>query len=81
MANIAMEVWVVVDRWLTKLKAALHADERGQGMVEYGLILALVSVVALAILYTLGSNIRETYKMISDCITAPAVDNCPIFGQ
>ncbi|MBP2653673.1 MAG: Flp/Fap pilin component, partial [Firmicutes bacterium] len=32
-------------------------NQKGQGMVEYGLILALVAVVAIAALTTVGKNL------------------------
>jgi pilus assembly protein Flp/PilA len=32
-------------------------NEKGQAMVEYGLIIALVSVVAISALTTLGTNL------------------------
>ncbi|NLC11291.1 MAG: Flp family type IVb pilin [Firmicutes bacterium] len=34
-------------------------EEEGQGMVEYGLILALVAIAAIAILGTLGSTLGD----------------------
>ena len=40
-------------------------EEEGQGLVEYGLILALVSVVAIAILGTLGANVSTTFSSAS----------------
>jgi pilus assembly protein Flp/PilA len=45
-------------------------DEEGQAMVEYGLILALVSVAALVILQTLGTNVTGVFTKISDAIAA-----------
>ena len=36
-------------------------DENGQGMVEYGLIIALISIIAIAALILLGRVIRDTY--------------------
>jgi pilus assembly protein Flp/PilA len=45
----------------------MQADE-GQTMVEYGLILALVSVVAIAILTTLGTNIQSTFTSASSAL-------------
>jgi pilus assembly protein Flp/PilA len=47
--------------------AKAQADE-GQTMVEYGLILALVSVVAIAILTTLGTNIVSTFTSASGAL-------------
>jgi pilus assembly protein Flp/PilA len=47
--------------------ARIQADE-GQTMVEYGLILALVSVVAIAILTTLGTNIVSTFTSASGAL-------------
>ncbi len=38
----------------------LLRDERGQGLVEYALIVALVSIVAIAALKFLGSKASNT---------------------
>jgi len=35
-------------------------DDEGQGLVEYALIIALVSIVAIAALKTLGTNASST---------------------
>lgn len=43
-------------------------DEAGANMVEYALLLALISVVAIAILQTLGSNVQTTFQSASDAI-------------
>ncbi|MBM7634369.1 Flp family type IVb pilin [Geomicrobium sediminis] len=43
-------------------------DEKGQSMSEYGLILALVAVVAIATLTVLGTNIMEMFQNIADSI-------------
>jgi pilus assembly protein Flp/PilA len=48
----------------------LKEREDGQAMVEYGLILALVSVAALVILKTLGTNVTGVFTKISDAIAA-----------
>jgi pilus assembly protein Flp/PilA len=42
----------------------LVAGEEGQAMVEYGLILALVSVVAIAALAAIGVNVDGAFKAI-----------------
>ena len=36
--------------------------ERGQGMVEYGLILALIAIGVIAVLVTLGDDIAGTFQ-------------------
>ncbi len=43
----------------------LIRDETGQGLAEYGLILALVSVAVIATLTALGDNIRGVLEDIS----------------
>jgi len=42
--------------------------EEGQTMVEYGLILALVSVVAITILITLGGKVVTTFTSASSAL-------------
>jgi pilus assembly protein Flp/PilA len=43
--------------------------EEGQAMVEYGLILALVSVAALVALAAIGTNIGSAFSSVSTAIT------------
>ncbi len=42
--------------------------EEGQTMVEYGLILALISVVAIAILGGLGGNVVSTFTSANNAL-------------
>jgi pilus assembly protein Flp/PilA len=50
---------------LEKLKQ-LVTEEEGQGMVEYGLILALVAVVVIVALQAIGSETNEVFKAIEN---------------
>jgi len=43
----------------------LWNDEEGQGMVEYGLIIALVAVVVIAALTLLGGNLGNIFNRIA----------------
>jgi pilus assembly protein Flp/PilA len=49
--SIKLYAWYQV--MLTSLR-----NQKGQGMVEYGLILALVAVVAITALTTIGTNLN-----------------------
>ena len=40
-------------------------EESGQGMTEYALILALVSIVAIAALVLMGDSIKEIFTDIT----------------
>ncbi len=44
---------------------ALRDGESGQAMVEYALILALVSVAAVGILSTLGTSVSSIFSEIN----------------
>lgn len=50
---------------LAKVKAIL-ANEDGQGMVEYGLILGLIAIVAVGALILLGPKIAEMFQGATD---------------
>jgi pilus assembly protein Flp/PilA len=43
----------------------LRDDQSGQAMVEYALILALVSVAAVGILSTLGGSVKSIFSTIN----------------
>lgn len=44
-----------------EIKASLR-NEKGQGMVEYGLILALISVVVIGVLTLMGGNLNTMFN-------------------
>ena len=43
-------------------------DEEGQGMVEYGLIIALVAIVVIAALAILGPRIASIFNQASNSL-------------
>jgi len=45
-------------------------DRKGQTLVEYALILAFISVVAIAVLTSLGEQIKGTYTKISSALAS-----------
>ena len=47
-------------------------DENGQGMVEYGLIIALVAIAAIAALKLLGPAISTMFTKATGELTAAA---------
>lgn len=52
-----------MDYFVWKLRGLIVRQE-GQGMVEYALILVLVSIVVIVILLTLGNQIRNVFSNI-----------------
>jgi pilus assembly protein Flp/PilA len=44
----------------------LVTREDGQAMVEYGLILALISVVAIIALAAIGTNVNEVFNEVGN---------------
>jgi len=43
-------------------------DERGQGLAEYALILALIAIVAIVALIFLGEQVSEIINHVADSI-------------
>lgn len=44
----------------------LWTEEEGQGMVEYGLILALVAVLVIGALTLLGEGVEGIFEKVTD---------------
>ena len=43
-------------------------EESGQGMVEYGLILAGIAVAVIVVIFTLGEKIKALFTSVSNQI-------------
>ena len=50
------------------INAVLDREERGQGLAEYALILALIAIVAIAALIFLGQQISDILDQIGQQI-------------
>jgi pilus assembly protein Flp/PilA len=53
---------------LSLITRAQIAREDGQALVEYSLILALVSIVAIALLTTVGTDIKNVLKEVTEAL-------------
>jgi len=51
----------------------LWQDEKGQGLVEYGLILALIAIAVIVVLTTFGDKITSIFSKAKD--SADTVDS------
>lgn len=51
---------------MLKLMRNLLAEEKGQGLAEYGLILALISLVAIVAMGLLGNQIGNIFNNVKD---------------
>jgi pilus assembly protein Flp/PilA len=51
----------------TWVKDNIRKDE-GQALVEYALILFLISVVSIAVLTTLGGKVKDTLQSVVDAM-------------
>ena len=46
---------------MLKMLQQVLKNQKGQGMVEYGLIIALISVVVIGVLTTMGGNLQTMF--------------------
>jgi pilus assembly protein Flp/PilA len=54
---------MLVDYWYPRLRAMATRQE-GQGMVEYALILVLVSIVVIVVLLTMGRQVKNVFSNV-----------------
>ncbi|WP_026379885.1 Flp family type IVb pilin [Afifella pfennigii] len=59
---------------MKKLISRFAKDESGATAIEYGLIAALVSVVIITVLGTLGGNLESVFQDVSDALGGAADD-------
>jgi Flp pilus assembly pilin Flp len=51
---------LLMKKWLHRLKG-----RKGQTLVEYALILAFISVIAISVLISLGQHVKSVFTTIS----------------
>ncbi|MFV9510500.1 Flp family type IVb pilin [Tepidibacillus sp. LV47] len=67
MKKFFTKLWVKQLDWKLRAKEALK-NEEGQGMVEYGLIIALIAVVVIGALAAMGTNLGNMFNSVKDKI-------------
>lgn len=55
--------------WATDLLSDVRRDEDGQTLVEYSLILVLISIISIAIMTTVGLDIQGVFTDVSGALT------------
>ena len=54
--------------YLTVVFTDLKEREEGQGLVEYALILVLISIVSILIMTTVGTDIRAVFDRVANAL-------------
>ena len=49
----------------TWLQSKFASDETGASMVEYGLLLALIAVISIVVLTSLGNNVADNFTSVN----------------
>jgi Flp pilus assembly pilin Flp len=60
---------------LLKLTSFGHARREGQTLVEYALILAIISVVAIGAMISLGNSVKGVYSSITSVVASAAASH------
>ncbi len=47
----------------------ISLKEKGQGLVEYAIILALIAIVVIAVMSILGQRVQNVFNSISNSLT------------
>jgi pilus assembly protein Flp/PilA len=56
----------MVQHVLALIDQLRNRDERGQTLVEYGLLLALIAIVVIAVLILLGPAVSGIFQSVND---------------
>ena len=57
------------------------SEESGQGMVEYGLIIALIAVVLIGVLVAMSGALDTTFTSIKNALTGANGDDAGSAGE
>ena len=51
-------------------------DDAGASAVEYGILVAAIAAVIVAIIFALGVGVKNTFNKTSSCVSAGASSTC-----
>ncbi|MGE3810389.1 MAG: Flp family type IVb pilin [Candidatus Nanopelagicales bacterium] len=54
---------------ITRIRTALRHDE-GASAVEYGLLVAAIAALIVAVVFLLGQRVSTVFKSTNDCISS-----------
>jgi pilus assembly protein Flp/PilA len=54
--------------YISALIASFRSDEKGQGLAEYALILALIAIVAIIALIFLGGQVSKILSQVGNSV-------------
>jgi len=57
---------------ITRIRTALRHDE-GASAVEYGLLVAAIAAIIVAIVFLLGQRVSSVFESTNECISAQGV--------
>jgi pilus assembly protein Flp/PilA len=56
------------------------SEEEGVTMVEYGLIASLIAIVCIAAITLVGTNLKQVFTNIENCLATPPAGICAAGG-
>lgn len=67
---IVLNTLWLVQHWLGRASRRVARSEEGATLVEYGLLVALIAVICMATVATLGGNIKAMFCQVANQITS-----------
>ncbi|HZT97673.1 MAG TPA: Flp family type IVb pilin [Chloroflexota bacterium] len=50
------------------IRNGLRRDEEGQGMIEYGLLVALISIAAIVVIVLIGPQLQQIFQKVVNAL-------------
>jgi pilus assembly protein Flp/PilA len=64
-ADLATRTYVTV---VERMRATVDKGEEGQGMIEYGLLVALISIVAIGVITAIGTGLIGNFQSVKNAL-------------
>jgi pilus assembly protein Flp/PilA len=58
----------VINPSLHRVQELLRASDEGQGMIEYGLLVALISIVAIVVVTAIGGGLTSNFQSVLNAL-------------